>query len=221
MTFQPRARRRTLISMLALISSIAAAEPRIAPTIDDIEPLAVGERAPQFTVFRADGTAAVFDPALLARPALIIFYRGGWCGACNQQLRDVSTVVTAIRDLGVDILFPNGDRTEILYSSLGPETKTAIEGLDYLLLSDSDLNAAQAFGVAYVLADDVLERYRAREHWDLEGSSIDKHDALPLPSIFLVAADGNIAFRYYDPDPRVRLSADALRDAVEQALTVD
>ncbi len=203
---------------LTLVSAIASARPGIAPTIDDIEPLAVGDRAPAFTVYRVDGAAYSFDPDRLEKPVLVVFYRGGWCGACNQQLRDLSGVMADIRELGVDVLFPNGDRPEILYSSLRPETKVAIDGLEYLLLSDSDLHAASAFGVAYVLAADILERYRAREHWDLDGSSIDKYDALPLPSIFLVAEDGTIAFNYYDPDPRVRLPADALSAAVAEAV---
>lgn len=209
---------RALPFLFTLAATFAASEPlavTIAASIDEIEPAAVGDPAPAFTVYRGDESAYEFDPGSLERPTLIIFYRGGWCGACNQQLRDLASIMADIGALGVDVLFPNGDRPEILYSSLKPETTAAIEGLDYLLLSDSDLHAAGAFGVAYVLANDVLNRYRAREHWDLRQSSIDRHDALPLPSIFLVDSDGTIAFRYYDPDPRVRLPAESLRKAVE------
>lgn len=190
----------------------------LAPSIDDIQPVAVGDRAPVFTAYRADATPWDFDPASLERPALIVFYRGGWCGACNQQLQDLAAVMPDFEAMGVDVLFPNGDRPEIVYSSLKPETKLAIEGLDYFLLSDSDLGVARAFGVAYVLADDVLTRYRAREHWDLAGSSIDKHDALPLPSIFLVDTDGVVAFSFYDPNPRVRMPAESLLEAVKEAI---
>lgn len=193
----------------------------IAGSIDEIDPIAVGDPAPAFTTYRHDGSAYTFEPAKLERPTLIIFYRGGWCGACNQQLQDVASVMADIHAMGVDVLFPNGDRPEILYTSLKPETKTAIESLDYLLLSDSDLQAAAAFGVAYVLADEVLARYRAREHWDLRQSSIDRHDALPLPSIFVVNSDGTVAFVYYDPDPRVRLPAESLLEAVARVADDD
>jgi peroxiredoxin len=202
------------LACAALLTTAAFGDPVIAPALTDISPVDVGEAAPSFTAYRVDGSEFRFEPGSLARPTLIVFYRGGWCGACNQQLRDVATVHADIRDMGVDVLFPNGDRPEILYSSLGPETKAAIDGLGYLLLSDAGLNAAAAFGVAYVLEDDVLSRYRAREHWDLADSSIDRFDALPLPSIFLVGTDGVIAFRYYDPDPRVRLPATELKAIV-------
>jgi peroxiredoxin len=186
----------------------------IAAKLDDIEPLQIGAAAPTFTVYRENGSGWTFNPSRLQRPALIIFYRGGWCGACNEQLRDMATVIEDIRDLDVDVIFPNGDRPEILYTSLAPETKLAIEGLDYSLFSDVDLNAASAFGVAYVLDDETLARYRSREHWDLEDSSIDRHDALPLPSIFLVTTDGKIAFTFHNPNTRIRLSSADLLQAV-------
>lgn len=218
---QPR-----LPSLAAVVASLviigwgpAGFAQAIAPSLAEIQPLAVGERAPVFTVFRVDGSAYHFDSGNLERPTLIVFYRGGWCGACNQQLQDIASVMPEMRSMGVDVLFPNGDRPGILYSSLKPETTAAIEGLGYQLLSDSNLAAASAFGVAYVLADDVLTRYRAREHWDLGDSSIDRHDALPLPSIFLVGADGTVDFRYFDPDPRVRLPAESLRQAVKDAIS--
>lgn len=206
-----RKRRYSLWAVaLLLMAGRVAAGGHIAATLEEIEPLAAGDMAPAFTAEMADGSLYDFEPAALERPTLVVFYRGGWCGACNQQLQDLSAVMADIRALGVDVVFPNGDRPEILYSSLKPETKLAIEGLDYLLVSDSGLEAASAFGVAYVLADDVLARYRAREHWDLEDSSIDRHDALPLPSIFLVGSDGRIAFEYHNPNPRIRLPADEL-----------
>ena len=208
-----------VISVLISLSFSTWAEMNIAPTLEELTPLKTGDDAPHFTVYRVDNSVYEFNPDTLAKPTLIIFYRGGWCGACNQQLRDVSQVITEIQQLGVEVIFPNGDRPEILYSSLRPETKVAIEGLDYTLLSDSDLNAAQAFSVAYVLADDILKRYRAREEWDLYKSSIDKYDALPLPSIYLVDTNGMIAFEYYNLDPRIRLSSDDLRDAVKKVVS--
>ena len=198
------------------ISANSMADMNIAPRLEEIQPLKAGDPAPNFTVYRVDGTAFHFEPDKLKNPTLIIFYRGGWCGACNQQLRDVSSVVPEIKQMGVDIIFPNGDRPEILYSSLKPETKTAIEGLNYTLLSDSDLNAAQAFGIAYVLDDEILKRYRSREEWDLYMSSIDKYDALPLPSIYIVDTDGKIAFEYYNLDPAIRLPALDLKAAAQR-----
>jgi peroxiredoxin len=204
--------------LISCLSLSVSAQMNIASKLEELKPLQAGDPAPSFTVYKVDGGAFNFVPTRLEHPTMIIFYRGGWCGACNQQLRDLSSVVPEIKQMGVDIIFPNGDRPEILYSSLRQETKIAIEGLGYTLLSDSDLNAAQAFSVAYVLDDEILKRYRAREEWDLYMSSIDKYDALPLPSIYIVDTNGKIAFNYYNLDPTFRLSAADLKAAVEKIM---
>ena len=202
--------RYTVLLGVLLLGNAATAAPGIAQSVDEIVPLSAGDRAPAIRGLTADGKAFTVETDGLQRPLLVIFYRGGWCGACNQQLRDLALVMPDIRRLGVDAVFLNGDRPEILYSSLAPETRLAIDGLDFLLLSDADLETASAFSVAYVLDADTLARYRARSDWDLAQSSIDRRDALPLPSIFLVGTDGLIAFRYYNTDPRIRLPADEL-----------
>lgn len=210
----------SIFAVVVMITFVrpALGDATIAATLDDIEPLQIGAAAPAFTVYGANGVAWTFTPTRLERPVLIIFYRGGWCGACNEQLRDVATVIEDLRKLDVDVVFPNGDRPEILYTSLAPETRVAIEGRDYQLFSDADLHAAAAFGVAYVLDDETLARYRSREHWDLENSSIDRHDALPLPSIYLVTTDGRVAFTYHNPDVRVRLPAADLLQVVAERI---
>ena len=205
-----------VLTLLLCLAAASPAGPRIAPTLEEIEPVATGEPAPAFTVHREDGSPFHFRPGELERPVLLIFYRGSWCGACNQQLRELADFVPAIREAGADLLFVGGDRPDILYKGLKPETKAAIEGLDYTLLSDPDLDAAGAFGVAYVLAADVLARYRSREEWDLAESSMEKYDALPLPSIFIIGTDGRVAFDFYNLDPAVRMSSEEVLEAVRK-----
>ena len=46
---------------------------------NDIEPLTVGQSAPRFTVYHADGRPYAFDPRTLEKPVVLIAYRGGWC----------------------------------------------------------------------------------------------------------------------------------------------
>lgn len=167
--------------LLVIQAPVSTAAPNIAPALEQIQPLVKGDKAPAFTVYRADGTPFRFDPDKLETTTLIVFYRGGWCGACNQQLRDLAEVVPDIKEMGADVLFINGDRPEILYTSLRPDT--------------------------------------SREDWHLAGSSIDRYDALPLPSIFIINPDGGIAFDFYNMDPTVRLPAEGVRAAVEEAMS--
>jgi len=75
--------------------------------------------------------------------------------------------------------------------------------LGYTLLSDSRMDAARAYGVAFQLDGPTVEQY-AKYGIDLEAASGEKHHQLPVPSVFLIDAEGRIAWRYSNPDYKVR-----------------
>ncbi len=89
--------------------------------------------------------------------------------------------------------------------------------LPYALLSDSKLAAARAFGIAFQLDAPTLAAY-AKHGVDLRKASGEAKDWLPVPSVFLIGADGAIKFVYANPDYRERLKAKVLLAAAEAAL---
>lgn len=89
--------------------------------------------------------------------------------------------------------------------------------IKYTLLSDSDLKAAQAFGVAYRVDDEtlkLLEQYNI----DLEEASGKKHHLLPVPSVFLLDTEGKIKFEYVNPDYKVRIDPQTLIAAARASI---
>jgi peroxiredoxin len=119
--------------------------------------------------------------------------------------------VPKLRDAGYDVLFLSADQPSRLRASLEEED------LDYRLLSDASMAIARAWGIAFRVDDETAERYR-EFGIDLTGASGYDHQQLPVPSVFLVDADGFVRFRYVNPDYRERLGAEALLEAagVEQ-----
>ena len=187
---------------------MAVAHAELAPTAEAVKPIGVGERAPDFTADRPDRTRFDFSSGRLKKPYVIIFYRGGWCPYCNAQLADMHLVEPRLRASGFEVLFLSTDRPELLYSSLkNPD-------ISYTLLSDSHLQAAQAFHIAFHLDD---EQYANELKWgvDLEKTTGSKAHALPVPSVFIVDASGIIRFVHSNPDFRVRLRANELWDAAK------
>ncbi len=82
------------------------------------------------------------------QPTVLVFYRGGWCPYCNTQLAGLQQVEAEFTKLGYQII------------AISPEAPTAVRKsqqntkdltLSYQLLSDEQLAAAQAFGLAYYL----------------------------------------------------------------------
>jgi peroxiredoxin len=119
--------------------------------------------------------------------------------------------------MGVDILFLSGDRPEILYSNLKQETQEFIDGLDYTILSDADMEMGIAYGLAFRLPDDTITRYQSRSY-DIGDSSIARLKALAVPAVYVIRQNGEIAFAYTNPNYRVRLPAADVKAAVERVL---
>ena len=182
---------------------------------EDISPKQVGDRAPAFTVKTVGNESFDFDPDNLERPTVLISFRGGWCPFCNMHLSDLRHVIPELKAKGFDVLFLSNDRPELLYESLKRETNDNIEGLDYEILSDADLNAARALGTAFTVSNALIER-RHEKGDDIEGSSIARFKALAVPAVVVIDRSGEISFIYANPNYKVRLSADELRQAADE-----
>jgi peroxiredoxin len=210
---------KLFIAMMCVYLPVQA-ELNIAPSAEETKPLQAGDPAPDFTVYNVDGSAYKFIADNLERPTVIITFRGGWCPYCNTQLQELRNVLPEMKQSGADILFLSGDRPEILYSNLKQETQESIANLDYTILSDAKLDAAMALGLAFKVPGNTLETYRNRKR-DMDDSSIALHNALPIPAVYVINTDGNIAFAHTNPDYRVRLPAQEVKAAVDKVLNKD
>jgi peroxiredoxin len=88
--------------------------------------------------------------------------------------------------------------------------------LGYTLLSDSKMEAARAFGIAFQVDDAMFETLKGYGI-DIEADSGEKHRQLPVPAVFLIG-DKGIEFQYVNPNYRVRLAPEVLLAAAEAAV---
>ncbi|MFQ6004088.1 MAG: peroxiredoxin-like family protein [Woeseia sp.] len=197
--------------------SVAAGRAELPSAAEDISPLGVGDRAPAFTVRTVDDEPYYFDPDNLDRPTVLISFRGGWCPYCNMHLSELRHVVPDLKESGFDVLFLSNDRPDQLYEGLQRETQEDIDGLDYLILSDAGINAARALGTAFTISGGLIDYLENKER-DYDESSIARHRALAVPSVFIVDRSGKIVFAYANPDYKVRLSATELKEAADRVL---
>lgn len=103
--------------------------------------LQVNKTLPQFTVYRADGTA--LDSASLAgSPALILFFRGNWCPFCVAQIKEIVANYQQLADKGVQTLFIS-PQTEKHTADLAKKFNVPCE-----FLSDRNNQAAEKLGIA-------------------------------------------------------------------------
>ena len=201
-----------LFGVLAM-SSTAFALASVPDNPAQVQPLSVGTRAPVFSARSTDGALRTFRPGSYTKPTVVLFYRGGWCPYCNTQLSDLRLVEPKLRASGFEIVFLSTDRPELLYSSL------KAQDIHYTLLSDSHLEAASAFHIAYHLDDATIAKQR-EYGVDLESTTGTKLHELPVPSVFIIDTTGTIRYVYSNPDYTIRLGADALWAAAAPFATV-
>jgi peroxiredoxin len=201
----------TSFVLLGLASADVRSDGYVAPTDPaKVRPLATGSRAPAFTARTPAGESFRFDPQSLAKPALLIFYRGGWCPYCNAHLGQLRKVHPKLIEMGYEVLFLSADRPELLVASLKEKD------LPYTILSDARMQAARAFGIAFRVDDATVQRYK-EFGLDLEEASGETHHELPVPAVFIVDRSGTIRFAHWNPDYKVRIDPEELLDAAGAA----
>jgi peroxiredoxin len=199
---------KRILVLLFLLSCIPAAHAGDVPdNARDVRPLLPGDQAPAFSATDAYGNTYRFDPAGLERPAVLVFYRGGWCPFCNVYWADLRKAEEQLLALDLDLIFISADSPEVLSEAVMDEQDKP----SYQLLSDSSSDIAKSFGIAFRVDDKTYERYLDMGLVDLEKAAGGyTHHNLPVPATYIVSSDGTIRFAYVNPNYKVRLHPDVL-----------
>jgi len=192
------------------ISSGAYAEDSavIAPSAESATPLGVGQSIPDVTLKNSKGEPVSLRALAGQKKTALIFYRGGWCPFCNKHLKEVAELKGEIVQNGYQIVAINPDRPAEIAVAEGKNN------FPFLVLSDSDMEAAVAFGLAFKLDDETVKKYTDFKI-KLEDSAGQPRYSLPVPAFYLIGTDGKITFEFHDPDYKVRISKDALLQAIK------
>ncbi|MDP1735515.1 MAG: TlpA disulfide reductase family protein [Sulfuritalea sp.] len=103
--------------------------------------LNIGDIAPTFQTFRADGMPAHFPAAWAGKPLVIRFW-ADWCKYCEGEMKDIEKVYQRLKPRGLEVIAINA----------GQDKKTVVEfmmklGVSYPALLDEDSAIARRYGV--------------------------------------------------------------------------
>ena len=97
----------------------------------------------QTSLYDLQAKISIFPETVAEHPAVLVFYRGGWCPYCNRQLAALGEVEQELRGSGYRIHTVSPDsREKIAETAAGSD-------FTYTLYSDAPAEAAKAFGLAY------------------------------------------------------------------------
>lgn len=163
--------------------------------------LKVGDLAPEAALVDASDKNVKLSELIAQGPVVVVFYRGGWCPYCNKHLSEWTTKTSELKGLGAKLV------------AISPETPEHAEKtvekdkLDFMVLSDTKLEAANGFKLLFSLSEEVKTKYKGY------GIDLEKHNAsktwqLPHTGTFVIDAKGVVQYASADTDYKKRPSPD-------------
>jgi peroxiredoxin len=159
--------------------------------------LAVGARAPEFSLPDHNGKQ-VSSAELLGRGRLVVcFFRGRWDPFCCGQMEAMNRVLPEIQQAGASLV------------AISPQTvkhsffMADQHRLHFPLLSDAGNQVARRFGLVYRVPDEQEAIYR-RAFINLPLTNGDESWELPIPASYIVERDGTVLFASADEDYTAR-----------------
>jgi len=153
-----------------------------------------GDVLEPFSLADATGTPVSLHEIVESGPAVIVFYRGGWCPYCNLALRTYQQEL--LPQLGAF-----GARLVAISPQSPDESLSTAEraALDFTVLSDPASRLADRIGIAFEQADDVLD---AQRKLGLDLSKVNAEGAvrLPRPTVLVIDQDRTVRFVDVQPD---------------------
>jgi peroxiredoxin len=166
-----------------------------------------GDRAPDFRLPDARGGRFQLRDALAKGPAVVSFYRGGWCPYCDLELRALQNALPAIRQIGAELVAVSPQTPD---ESMSTAEKNE---LGFAVLSDVGSATAKAYGIAFDLAEELRPIY-ARFGHALPEKNGDDSWVLPIPATYVIDTNGTIVLAFIDVDYRNRLEPSEIISAL-------
>lgn len=171
--------------------------------------VAVGDRAPAFTLPGVDGRPVSLHDALARGPVVLVFYRGGWCPYCNLQLQALQAILPQVEAAGARLIAISPQTPD---ASLDTQQKA---GLRFDVLSDVGSATSRRYGLVHTVDPESrgvlrqfgndLVRINGTDTWEL-----------PVPATYVVDRDGTVVFAHADANYRRRVEPTAVVAALQQ-----
>ena len=169
-----------------------------------------GSAAPDFSLPNAHGEPVASEALWGDGPAVVSFYRGGWCPYCNVELKALQDRLPEIEALGARLVAITPETPD---NALSTQEKNEIA---FDVLSDDGNRVASAFGLTFRLPDAVNDIYKGFGI-DLEDSNGEASQTLPVPATFVIDKGGKVLRAFVDADYTQRLEPDEVIAALKEA----
>ncbi len=88
------------VAVVMFLCSQVYLQAQVSNSAEEIRPLLVGTKIPAAKLITSDGEPLDLNETVKKKPAVLMFYRGGWCGYSNtqmSQLKEIERSLTALK----------------------------------------------------------------------------------------------------------------------------
>jgi len=163
----------------------------------------IGETFPDASFIEPLGKPTTLYQQIGDRPAIVTFYRGGWCPYCNLQLHAYSAMNKEIEALGATLV---AITPELPDQALSTQEKNE---LSFTVLSDKKNHFARTLNIVFHVEDDLEKVYR-EFGIDLEKNQGNNSWDLPLAATFVIDAKRIVRYVFLDVDYKKRAEPEIL-----------
>ncbi|OCQ21047.1 hypothetical protein A7985_14800 [Pseudoalteromonas luteoviolacea] len=151
----------------------------------------VSEPMPNGTLFDNKGHAVKLH-ALLQRPLIITFFRGGWCPYCMLELQAWQQLMNQ-QPLKPNLIAVSGETQSFT------EQVQHDNALSFPVLIDPNFSVMEQFGLVYEV-NDALKQVLLKWGVDLTERTALKEFVLPIPATYIIDSDGIVQYAFVEED---------------------
>jgi peroxiredoxin len=198
----------------AEVAEAFAAEPRDLAAAGHPSGVAQpGTPLPDGNLLDVAGQPTTLADSLAGQPAVIVFYRGGWCPYCNIALRTYQAeLVPALATRGIRLIAISPQTADGSLSS--KETKE----LTFTVLSDPGNQLARQLGILTSPGEGVRQA-QLQIGLDLTQVNADGTTGLPMPTVIIADAAGVIRWIDVHRDYTTRTEPEQVLQAITQTIS--
>jgi len=186
------------VAALLVTPALAQQRPALGPTdgremaATDIDRVAIGQRAPDFTLARMGGGTTTLSSFRGRKNVVLVFYRGFWCPYCIKQLTGMRQLLDAEMKKETELLVVSVDDSTGTQKTVA---RISADGVapDFGFLSDPDHTVIARYGIL-----------------NPNGGS----RGIPHPATYVIDREGVVRWRDIETDYKIRPANEAVVTAV-------
>jgi peroxiredoxin len=155
--------------------------------------LKAGDPAPVFALPDPDGNIVSSRELLAKGPLVLTFYRGVWCPFCNLDLQALEAARPEIEARGASLIAVSQQ------TAANSRKSQRSNNLGFPIVGDKGGDLAAKFGLRWHLPSD-LQVIQKQLGADLPAFNGEASWTLPMPSRYVIAQDGVIAYAEVNAD---------------------